>query len=125
MTCPVYAASMSVVTLQDRSGVDFEVDVCNSRHAFWFDRYENTRLSPGSTVKLFNLIAKQPRTGAPPRQPIACPRYSQRLALTRDLQSRATKFEYWRCPTHGHFITVPAIPEQAGLRVVRWLGSKA
>ena len=105
MTCPGCAAPMSVVTLQDRSGVDFQVDLCHGCQAFWFDRHENTRLSPGSTVKLFHLIAEQTATGTPPRQPMACPRCNQRLALTHDLQSRATKFEYWRCLTHGHFIT--------------------
>ena len=97
---------MSVVTLLDRSDADLEVDVCQTCQTFWFDRFENTRLSAGSTVKLFNLMAEQQRSAAASlRQPMACPRCKGVLALTHDIQPRATKFEYWRCPTHGHFIT--------------------
>jgi len=96
---------MSVVALQDRSGADVQVDVCRDCQAFWFDRYENTRLSSGSTLKLFNLMAERAPAGGPLRQPMACPRCKAHLALTHDIQPRATRFEYWRCPKHGHFIT--------------------
>jgi hypothetical protein len=106
MNCPGCATTMSVVALLDRSGADLEVDVCQNCQAFWFDRFENTRLSPGSTVKLFNLMAEQQRSAAAPlRQPMACPRCKGVMALKHDIQPRATKFEYWRCPKHGHFIT--------------------
>jgi len=97
---------MSVVALLDRSGADLEVDVCQTCQTFWFDRFENTRLSAGATVKLFHLMAEQQRSAAAPlRQPMKCPRCKSGLALTHDIQLRATKFEYWRCPKHGHFIT--------------------
>jgi Zn-finger nucleic acid-binding protein len=97
---------MSAVALLDRSGADLEVDVCQNCQAFWFDRFENTRLSPGATVKLFKLMAEQQHPAAPPfRKRMACPRCRGVLALTHDMQSHATKFEYWRCATHGHFIT--------------------
>ena len=106
MNCPGCAAPMSVVALLDRSGADLELDVCQNCQAFWFDRFENTRLSAGSTLKLFNLMAEQQRSAAAPlRQPLTCPRCKCVLALTHDIQSRATRFEYWRCPKHGHFIT--------------------
>ena len=106
MNCPGCAAPMSVVALLDRSGADLEVDVCQTCQTFWFDRFENTRLSAGATVKLFHLMAEQQRSAAAPlRQPMKCPRCKRGLALTHDIQLRATKFEYWRCPKHGHFIT--------------------
>jgi len=96
---------MAVVTLLDRSGADLDVDVCQDCQVFWFDRFENTRLSAGSTVKLFNLMAEQQRSAAALRQRMACPRCKGVLALTHDMQLRGTKFEYWRCPRHGHLIT--------------------
>ena len=106
MNCPGCAAPMSVVALLDRSGADLEVDVCQTCQTFWFDRFENTRLSAGATVKLFHLMAEQQRSAAAPlRQPMKCPRCKGGLALTHDIQLRATKFEYWRCAKHGHFIT--------------------
>src|SRR5688572_24697691 len=105
MNCPGCGAPMSVVALLDRSGADLEGDVCQNCQAFWFDRFENTRLSAGSTVKLFKLMAEQPRSGAAPLRKMACPRCKGALALTHDIQPRSTKFEYWRCPKHGHFIT--------------------
>src|SRR5262245_25786732 len=105
MNCPGCAAPMSEVALQDRSGADLQVDVCQTCKAFWFDRHENSRLAPGSTLKLFNLMAEHTSASQPLRQPMACPRCKRHLALTHDMQQRATKFEYWRCPKHGHFIT--------------------
>jgi Zn-finger nucleic acid-binding protein/uncharacterized protein YbaR (Trm112 family) len=106
MNCTGCAVPMSVVALLDRSGADLELDVCQNCQTFWFDRFENTRLSAGSTVKLFSLMAEQQRSAAAPlRQPMACPRCKGVLALIHDIQPRATKFEYWRCPKHGHFIT--------------------
>jgi Zn-finger nucleic acid-binding protein/uncharacterized protein YbaR (Trm112 family) len=105
MNCPGCSAAMSVVPLKDRSGIDLQLDVCRGCQAFWFDRYENTRLSAGSTIKLFNLMAEQKPSAGPLRQPLACPRCQGTLALTHDIQQRATRFEYWKCPKHGHFIT--------------------
>src|SRR5262245_55248017 len=105
MNCPGCAAAMSAHAVRDRSGIGLEVDVCQHCRAFWFDRYENTRLSAESTLTLFNIMAEQQSAGGPLRQPLACPRCAKPLALTHDMQQRATKFEYWRCPKHGHFIT--------------------
>src|SRR5258708_30068075 len=97
---------MSAVAVVGRSGAGFDVDVCPDCRAFWFDRFENTRLSSGSTVKLFHLMAEHQGSAAPPlRQPLPCPRCQGHLALVHDMQQRGTKFDYWRCPTHGHFIT--------------------
>lgn len=106
MNCPGCGAPMSLIPLHDRSGIDLQVDVCRNCQAFWFDRYENTRLSAGSTVRLFNLMAEQKSpAGAMLREPLKCPRCSGHLVLTHDIQQRSTRFEYWKCPKHGHFIT--------------------
>src|SRR5437773_7226257 len=105
---------MSAVALVDRSGAAFDVDICPNCRAFWFDRFENSRLSSGSTVKLFHLMAEhrspegsrsERSAGGPLRQPLPCPQCQDHLALVHDMQQRGTKFDYWRCPKHGHFIT--------------------
>jgi hypothetical protein len=106
MTCPGCGADMTTTTLQDRLGAALDVDRCAACHAFWFDRYENIRLSAASTLRLFDLMAAQDGTGRPLAQPMKCPRCHSQLVLTHDLQQHATAFEYWRCPhAHGHFIT--------------------
>ncbi len=114
MNCPGCDAVMSAVALVDRSGAGFDVDVCPDCRAFWFDRFENSRLSSGSTVKLFHLMAEhhlpedsrsERSAGGPLRQPLPCPHCRGHLALVHDMQQRGTKFDYWRCPKHGHFIT--------------------
>ena len=104
MNCPGCATAMSAIALQDRSGAGVDVDVCHTCLAFWFDRSENSRLSPASTIQLFNLIAEK-TAGTPFRQPMPCPRCSKPLALAHDMQARGTRFEYWRCQAHGHFIS--------------------
>jgi Zn-finger nucleic acid-binding protein len=106
MICPGCGAAMTTTTLHDRLGTALEIDVCAACHAFWFDRYENIRLSAASTLRLFDLMAAQDGAGRPLAQPMKCPRCHSHLALTHDMQQRATTFEYWRCPhAHGHFIT--------------------
>jgi Zn-finger nucleic acid-binding protein len=97
---------MTTTTLQDRQGAALDVDLCAACHAFWFDRYENIRLSAASTLRLFDLMAAQGGSGRPLTQPMKCPRCHSQLLMTHDMQQRATGFEYWRCPhAHGHFIT--------------------
>src|SRR5437867_7977630 len=105
MNCPGCDASMSAVALVDRSGAAFDVDVCPNCRAFWFDWLENSRLSSASMVKLFHLMAEhQGSAAAPLRQPLPCPQCKGHLALVHDMQQRGTKFDYWRCAKHGHFI---------------------
>jgi hypothetical protein len=109
MQCPSCAGDMESEVLESRQGIDIPVDLCRACQVFWFDRYEDLRLAPASTMKLFQIIAGQaqrevspPRTGsgAP-----ACPRCGLRLLETHD-QQHATKFEYLRCAReHGRLMT--------------------
>jgi hypothetical protein len=80
------------------------IDLCDDCRALWFDTQESVQLSPGSTLALFDAIAK---TGAGPGRPLParlpCPRCGSALAATQDLQ-RTTRFSYFRCARgHGRF----------------------
>ena len=42
----------------------FQIDSCGRCQVFWFDHLENVRLSPSSTLQVFELIGQgTPRTG--------------------------------------------------------------
>jgi hypothetical protein len=96
---------MTPLTLEGRQGAKVEIDLCAACRGFWFDQYESLRLSPGSTLKLFTLMAEPGSAGRPQPPTMRCPRCSGRLAVTHDMQ-HTTRFQYWQCPqNHGHFIT--------------------
>ena len=96
---------MTPLPLEGRQGTTVDVDLCKDCRAFWFDRYESLRLSPGATLKLFTLMGEPGSTGRPQPRTMRCPRCSARLTLTHDMQN-TTRFQYWQCPqNHGHFIT--------------------
>ena len=106
MRCPGCGETTSTSLLKDRNDADLEVDICSGCRAFWFDRYENIRLSAGATLKLFDVMLQKGGADRPLAEPLKCPRCGSHLAHAHDLQLRATPFEYWRCPHgHGHFIT--------------------
>ena len=81
------------------------IDLCTGCHAFWFDKYESLKLSPGSTLKLIKLIGELSASGKPSlSKALRCPRCASGLRLTHDM-TRSTKFNYWRCTNeHGRFI---------------------
>jgi Zn-finger nucleic acid-binding protein len=104
--------AMSALALEDRQGTKIEIDLCSVCHAFWFDRYEDIRLSRGASLKLFTIMAEQGSaatqgsTTRPFPRAMPCPRCGSHLTLAHDMQLHATMFQYWRCPrAHGHFIT--------------------
>src|SRR2546427_11059913 len=103
MHCPGCAADMTHLVLEGRLGRRVEIDLCAPCRTIWFDRFENLQLTPGATLKVFQIIG-QPvgaRDTTVPR-PLKCPRCASRLLLTHDLQ-RSTPFQYWRCDAgHGH-----------------------
>jgi hypothetical protein len=106
MVCPGCGEPTSTIPLRDRNDVDLEVDVCTTCRAFWFDQYENIRLSAGATLKLFDVMSAAGGADRAIVRPLKCPRCRAQLAHAHDIQLRATPFEYWRCPHgHGHFIT--------------------
>jgi hypothetical protein len=115
---------MTALTLDGHLGTSITIDVCHVCQAFWFDDKESLQITPGSTLRLFRVIAErasQPRRAFP--AVCKCPRCDMRLVPAHDMQ-RATHFEYLRCPVkHGrltsffdflrekNFIT-PLSPEQ-------------
>ena len=105
MKCTNCAAEMTAMRLEAHLTPPVEIDVCKACQAFWFDKYEDLKISAASTLKLMKFIGENssPAT-APMAEALHCPRCASRLLLTHDLQ-RTTKFTYWRCGNeHGRFI---------------------
>ena len=97
---------MTALPLDAHYGAVIQLDACGRCHGLWIDGRESLRLTPGSTLRLFELIHDQ-RDAA--RQPLAarldCARCGLRLLDTHDRQ-RDAPFHYWRCGRgHGRFIT--------------------
>jgi Zn-finger nucleic acid-binding protein len=82
-----------------------EIDLCTACRAFWFDKYEDMKISSGSTLKLIEMIQQNSAAANPPMAAkLDCPRCFSQLVLTHDLQGD-TKFAYWRCPNDdGRFM---------------------
>jgi hypothetical protein len=96
---------MNAMTLEAHLSAPVGVDMCTPCQAFWFDKYEELKLSAGSTLKLMKLIGERASaTRTAYSNALACPRCHSHLVFTHDLQ-RNTKFNYWRCGNeHGRFI---------------------
>ena len=96
---------MTAMPLEARLSAAVEIDLCAGCQAFWFDRYESLKLSPGSTLKLMKFIGEHTAPGKELRtEELRCPRCTSPLMATNDMQ-RSTRFSYWRClREHGRFI---------------------
>jgi hypothetical protein len=105
MICPGCGSEMTSMTLDGHLSVPIVIDLCRGCQAFWFDKYENLKLSPGSTLRLMKFIGEQVSPGNRTlANALRCPRCASSLLLTNDLQ-RSTRFTYWRCAKeHGRFI---------------------
>jgi NAD-dependent SIR2 family protein deacetylase len=106
MQCPNCHGPMTELKLDGQLATQVSIDLCLTCQAFWFDGYESLKLTPGSVLKLFQMIGEQK-----PSKPVAlsdhatCPRCQMRLVPTHDIQ-HATRFEYLRCPVkHGRLTT--------------------
>jgi Zn-finger nucleic acid-binding protein len=105
MNCPNCSTEMTALTLDGHQGRPVAIDLCTACQAFWFDKYESLQLAPASTLKLMKLIGERESPGARPfSNAMQCPRCSEELRPTQDMQ-RNTRFSYFRCPSdHGRFI---------------------
>jgi hypothetical protein len=106
MICPGCAGEMTSLALDGRLGTPLEIDLCPACRAMWFDQYEDLRMAPAATLKVFGIISEQPAAApAPLAGVLRCPRCQSRLLPTHDLQ-RTTPFQYWRCDAgHGRLMT--------------------
>jgi DNA-directed RNA polymerase subunit RPC12/RpoP len=106
MNCPGCATAMTAITLDGHLGTKVDLDLCAPCQVIWFDHLESLRLAPGGVLRLFQVIADgTPRSPAPLKLPVKCPRCELRLLLTHDRQ-RNTPFRYWRCAReHGRLTT--------------------
>jgi hypothetical protein len=96
---------MTALALEGHLGTEVTIDLCAGCHLFWFDHLESLRLSPASTLRLFEIIGRQKNHPGPLPEPLKCPRCDLRLLLTNDRQ-RNTAFRYWRCAReHGRLIS--------------------
>lgn len=102
LVCPGCASPMRKQAFERKLGGELPVDICSSCKLIWFDRFENLQLAPRGLLDLFALIhADQHETVNPVPKRLACPRCSERLVLTHDMQ-RSTRFVYYRCEQqHG------------------------
>jgi Zn-finger nucleic acid-binding protein len=104
MQCPNCSGEFHATTLAGHQGKTVGIDLCKSCQAFWFDKFESLQLAPGSTLQLMKMIGESGSPG--PRQfkeAMSCPRCSESLRPTQDMQ-RNTRFSYFRCPNeHGRF----------------------
>jgi len=96
---------MNAMTLEAHLSAPVEINMCRVCQAFWFDKYEDMKLSAGSTLKLMKLIGENSSTTKTSyANVLPCPRCRSQLVFTHDLQ-RNTKFSYWRCvKEHGRFM---------------------
>jgi len=98
---------MTDQAVETYSGVgQLGVGSCAACNLIWFDQTGSIGLTPRAVLGLFQYIGTA--AGAA-RTPLAstyrCPRCSDTLALTYDLQ-RSTRFTYWRCANdHGQLFT--------------------
>ncbi len=95
---------MQPQTLPRKPLGEVTIDLCVACQAFWFDAFESVQLAPGATLALFDVIGKagQGEHRALPAA-LPCPRCTQPLQLTHDLQ-HSTRFFYYRCESnHGRF----------------------
>jgi Zn-finger nucleic acid-binding protein len=105
MDCPNCTVEMTSMALHGHQGTSVAIDLCAVCQAFWFDRHESLKLAPVSTLELMKFIGENaaPANGTFSRA-LRCPRCSNTLKPTNDLQ-RSTRFSYWRCDSqHGRFI---------------------
>jgi hypothetical protein len=106
MNCPGCAAEMTHLALDGRVATTVDIDFCSACRAMWFDRFEELHLTPGATLKVFEMISEpagRPTAALPAA--LHCPRCNARLLLTHDMQG-STRFQYWRCDSgHGRLIT--------------------
>jgi len=98
---------MTDQAVETYSGVgQLGVGSCAACNLLWFDQSGSIGLTPRAVLGLFQYIGTAAGTA---RTPLAstyrCPRCSDTLALTYDLQ-RSTRFTYWRCANdHGQLFT--------------------
>jgi Zn-finger nucleic acid-binding protein len=105
MNCPGCEHEMDVQRFPANYGGEVEIDVCAHCNGIWFDGRESLQLSPGATLNLFKVLyARNDQAKAQLSAHKKCPRCGDALKETNDLQ-RGTKFSYFRCATHGRFIT--------------------
>lgn len=97
---------MTNLALEGRLGPALDIDLCPACRAIWFDQYEDLRLAPSATLKVFGIISeKSAAAPSPLTGTLRCPRCQTRLLVTHDLQ-RTTRFQYWRCDGgHGRLMT--------------------
>jgi len=105
MNCPGCTLEMDVQRFPANYGGEVEIDVCSHCNGIWFDGRESLQLSPGATLNLFRVLyARNDQAKAQLVANKSCPRCAAALVETHDMQ-RGTRFTYFRCATHGRYIT--------------------
>ena len=83
------------------------LDLCFACQGIWFDDFESVQITPGGIIDLFRLIHGH-RDGLrmPLRDPLHCPRCTEKLLHGLDVAKHGGQFNYHRClQKHGRFTT--------------------
>ncbi|PKO27981.1 MAG: hypothetical protein CVU32_01865 [Betaproteobacteria bacterium HGW-Betaproteobacteria-5] len=83
------------------------LDLCFNCQGIWFDEFESVQITPGGTIKLFELLHEHHDDQRTPlRDPLKCPRCSEKLLHGLDVAKHGGQFNYHRClQKHGRFTT--------------------
>jgi Zn-finger nucleic acid-binding protein len=57
---------MANLVLEGKMDTTLDIDVCAACRVIWFDRFEDLRLAPASTLKLFGVIGESSEAAAAP-----------------------------------------------------------
>jgi Transcription factor zinc-finger len=104
MNCPNCGVEMKSMIVEAHLAPSETIDLCQTCQGLWFDKYEDLKLAPASTLNLVKMIGENSSPPPTMKGTLQCPRCPSSLLMTHDMQ-RSTKFNYWRCPNdHGRFI---------------------
>ena len=83
------------------------LDLCFPYQGIWFDEFESAQITPGGILELFRLIHEhRDAQRLPLRDPLRCPRCSEKLLHGLDVARPGGQFNYHRClQKHGRFTT--------------------
>ena len=105
--CPSCSQMMSKHRFERLLHGEVVLDLCFSCQGIWFDEYESAQITPGGILELFKLIHEHnDDQRIPLRDPLKCPRCSDKLLHGLDVAKHGGKFNYHRClQKHGRFTT--------------------
>lgn len=106
---------MQVHRFSGQDGRSIDLDLCFSCQCMWFDPQENTRLSPGAVLQLFELLHQHHHDERHPvAKNLSCPRCDRHLAHGFDI-AKGGRYVTYRCAArHGRLSTFGSFMVEKG-----------